>query len=91
MWNNGHYLIWHYIRDILKLNSYLKVAPKLREEHVNLSSRSKMRVNLAVQTLSATNALLLQNYCGSETQETAKFCSLMNTFFDIMNVPNTKI
>ena len=89
MWYNGHYLIWQHIKDILKLNSYLKVAPKIRDEHVNLTSRSKMRVNLAVQTLSATNALLLQRYCGPETQETAKFCSLMNIFFDIMNVRNT--
>ena len=66
------------------MNRGLKTAPKLREEHINLSSHSVMKVNLAVQILSATNANILRHYHGTEKHGTAEFCSIMNTFFDIM-------
>ena len=90
MWNNGNYLIWQHIKDIVNMNRGLKTAPKMREEHINLSSHSVMKVNLAVQTLSATNANILRHYHGTEKHGTAEFCSMMNTFFDIMNVRNSK-
>ena len=87
MWNNGKYLVWRHIRDILSLNTKgPKVVPKMTEEHVNLSSHSKMKVYLAVQVLSGTNAKFLLSKFGPEHHGTAKFCSMMNRFFDIMNV-----
>ena len=87
MWNNGKYLEWKHIRDLYALKlSKLKTPLKLKEEHVNLSSYSKMKVNLAVQTLSATNALVLKSKFGPAYHGTAEFCSMMDKFFDIMNV-----
>ena len=72
------------------MNKGLKIAPKMRNEHVNLSSHSVMKVDLAVQTLSATNANILKYYYGAEKHTTAQYCSLMNDFFDLMNVRNSK-
>ena len=92
MWN-GKYLIWDHIREVLKLNLGLKVACRLTDEHVELSSRSRMKVDLAVQTLSATNAGLLRHYVAKiypDAVGTAEFCSIMNKFFDVMNVRNPK-
>ena len=87
MWNDGNYLEWKYIRDIVRLNTQgPKVVPKMTEEHINLSSHSKMKVNLAVQTLCATNGKILESKFGPAHEGTAKFCSVMNKFFDVMNV-----
>ena len=91
MWNDGKFLIWKHIRDIVQLNtSGPKIVPKMTEEHINLSSHSKMKVNLAVQTLSATNSMILESKFGPEHNGTAKFCLLMNKFFDVMNVRHPK-
>ena len=45
-----------------------------------------MKVNLAVQVLSATVSNVLSTYSGPECSATAKFCSMMNSFFDCLNV-----
>ena len=87
MWNNDNYLNWQHVKNIVNMNRGLKTAPKMREEHINLSSHSVMKVNLAVQPR-ATNANILRH--GTEKHGTAEFCSIMNTFFDIMNVRNSK-
>ena len=84
---------WDHIREVLKLNLGLKVACRLTDEHVELSYRSRMKVDLAVQTLSATNAGLLRHYVAKiypDAVGTAEFCSIMNKFFDVMNVRNPK-
>ena len=90
MWNNGKFLVWNHIRASVNLKKALKGAPNIRDEHVDLTFHSLIRVNLAVQTLSATNARILNHDLGPDTSETSMFCSLMNTFFDVMNVRNTK-
>ena len=78
------------MRDLLAyIARQLKDPLKIREEHVNLSSHSKMKVVLAVQTLSKTNANVLRNNFTSEYHGTADFCFMMNKFFDIMNVKNS--
>ena len=78
MWNDGKYLVWQHMRYILSYSTRkLKDPLKTKEEHVNLTSHSKMRVNLAVQTLSGTNAKVLKNKFGPEYHGTAKFCSMM--------------
>ena len=74
MWNDGKYLVWKHMRDLLAYNArQLKDPLKIREEHVNLSSHSKMKVILAVQTLSKTNANVLRNNFTSEYHGTADF------------------
>ena len=88
MWNNGHYLIWKHIIDVYNkdLECGLHVLPKLTFDHIKLTSYSSMRVNLAVQILSGTMSKVLQLYGGPMCQETAKFCSFMDGFFDCCNV-----
>ena len=67
----------------LPRNEGLKIAPKMRDAHVNLTSYSVMKVNLAVQTL---------KHCHDAGKHaTAEYCSLMNDFFDIMNVRNMSL
>ena len=48
-----------------------------------------MNVRLAVQVLSSTVSKVLLEY-GPPAAETAHFCSLMDCFFDIMNIRNTQ-
>ena len=88
MWNDGNYLIWQHIKDIASMNQGLKVAPKMREYHINLSSHSVMKVNLAVQTPSATNVSILS--ITKVLKSVAQQSSLMNIFFDIMSVKDAK-
>ena len=49
-----------------------------------------MNVKLAVQVLSSTMGNVLQEFGPSDAVETAKFCALMDQFFDCTNVRNTK-
>ena len=45
-----------------------------------------MRVNLAAQVLSSTMSAVLENFGPPDAIETAKFCKMMDTFFDCLNV-----
>ena len=49
-----------------------------------------MNVKLAAQTLSGTNANILNIYYGPETTQTALYCKHMNNFFNCLNVKSTK-
>ena len=58
LWNEGKYLSWQHIVRIHNkdLDNGLKELPKLTQDHINLSSYSKMTVRFAVQVLSETVA-----------------------------------
>ena len=89
MWNDGKYMIWDHIAKLYfsDLDSGLHQLPKLTADHIHLSSYSKMKVKLAVQVFSNTISIVLkQNFPGGEADETAKFCSMVNGFFDCANV-----
>ena len=60
--------------------------PKLTLEHIALTSKRKMKVNLATQVLSKSVAVALRESGKEEVTETAQFCEMMNSFFDITNV-----
>ena len=64
MWNNGQYILWQHITEIVYqyIDSGLKLLPKLTYEHVNLNAYSVMRVNLAAQVLSASVAAVLNSF-----------------------------
>ena len=47
-----------------------------------------MNVRLAAQVLSSTVSEVLLAYGPPEAAEAAHFCSLMDCFFDIMNIRN---
>ena len=54
------------------------------QTHIKLISYSI--VKLAAQVLSFTVSNVLSSYASPDSAETAKFCSLMATFFDFMNI-----
>ena len=55
---NGQCITWQHIRDLVdKISSTavashgLSLVPKLKQEHINLTSYSRMRVDLAAQVI----------------------------------------
>ena len=76
MWKERNFILWDHLRKILddELENGLKLNPKLTINHIQLSSFSCVNVKLAAQTLSATNANILNNYYGPETTQTALYC-----------------
>ena len=91
MWNDGKFIIWRHILDMYNQDqdSGLKLLPRLTYEHSHLNSYSVMRVNLAAQVLSSSMARVLQVYGPPDSKETAKFCEIMDSFFDCTNVRST--
>lgn len=87
LWNNGKCLLWKHIVDLYEADrvNMVRTMPKLTNEHVYLTSYSKMRVNLATQVLSETVSKVMMAYSTPETHETAIFLSMMDKFFDCCN------
>ena len=56
---------------------------------MKLSSYSVMNVKLAAQVLSSTVSQVLRNFGPADAAGTATFCSMMDKFFDIMNIRNS--
>jgi hypothetical protein len=49
---NGQHILWDYLRELYnktQLDSGLYICRQLKFEHINLTSYSKMKVNLAAQ------------------------------------------
>ena len=92
MWNDGLFILWQHITQLFHqdIDDDLKLLPKLTYEHINLNSYSIIRVNLAAQVLSATVAAVLQSFGPPEAAATAKFCKMVDGFFDCLNARSTK-
>ena len=58
-------------------NAVLHILPKLSNEHIKLTSYSKINVRLAAQVLRSVSKVL-SAYSPPEVAETARFCSLMD-------------
>ena len=88
MWKSGMFLLQNHIADIFYEDQEcgLHILPKLCMEHIKLTPYYIMNVKLAAQVLSSTVSKALLKYGPPEAVRTAKFCSLMNMFFDIMNI-----
>uniref|UniRef100_A0A7M6DPD0 Uncharacterized protein n=1 Tax=Clytia hemisphaerica TaxID=252671 RepID=A0A7M6DPD0_9CNID len=89
----GQEIGWHHIVNVYNWDLGparhvvgLRMGHKLREEHVNLDPRSRMRVNLAAQVLSKTVADMLAEQDLADTKSTEKFIRLIDKFFDCLNV-----
>ena len=63
---------------------------KLTSDHTNLTPYSVMRVSLAAQVLSETVATVMSNFGSLDSAGTAKFISVIDKFFDCLNVRNCK-
>ena len=62
---------------------------KLTNDHINLIPFSVMRVRLAAKLLSETVSVVLNTFGEPDVAGTAKFCLIMDKFFDCLNVKNT--
>ena len=62
---------------------------KLTSDHINLAPFSVTRVRLAAQVLSETVGSVLNSFGPVDAVGTAKFCLMMDKFFDCLNVKNT--
>lgn len=91
MWNDGLFILWQHITQIFyqDMENGLKLLPKLTFDHINLNSNSIMRVNLAAQVLSASVAAVLKSFGPPEAAATAKFCEMIDGYFDCLNVRST--
>ncbi|VEN64055.1 unnamed protein product [Callosobruchus maculatus] len=96
MENNSGIIDWQYMEKLCDLQERegLHAATKLKRRHL-LWMKEKMRVSLAVQTLSKSVADALdflnkdirhKDFANSEA--TAEFCRIMNNTFDIFNSRN---
>lgn len=90
---NGSSIDWNLIVQLYQRNlgvrtntPGLSLVPKLKFEHVYLTSFSKMRVDLAAQVLSDTVSKALKLTGGRNAFETAYFVEKMDKFFDCLNV-----
>eukprot|EP00731_Ephydatia_muelleri_P026512 Em0018g612a len=63
----------------------LALIPKLKFEHIHLTSYSKMRVDLAAQVLSNSVAKGLLLFVGDKASQTARFAEMFDRFFDCLN------
>ena len=90
-WNNGSFLLWSHISKLFyeDIECGLHLLPKLTHDHVKLTPYLKMNVRLAAQVLSTTVGTILNAYGPPDAKETARFCLMMNNFFDIVNIRNT--
>ena len=91
LWNSGFHLLWSHITNLYNenLNYGLKLVPKLTYEHISLSLYSVMNVPLAAQVLSDSVGNVLLSFFSPDSHSAAKFCLMMDKFFDCMNVRNT--
>ena len=91
MWNDELFILWQHIAQMFyqDIDNGLKLLPKLTYDHINLNSYSVMRVSLAAQVLSASVAAVLKSFGPAGAAATAKFCEMVDSFFDCMNVRST--
>ena len=91
MWNDGGFILWNHISEIFYEDQQcgLLLLPKLTNEHIKLTPFSVMNVRLAAQVLSSSVSTVLSEYGPPEAAATANFCSMMDSFFDIVNVKNS--
>ena len=58
---------------------------KITLQHIQLTPYSVMTVRYASQVLSKTVAVAMRRFGGEDVTETAKFCEMMDSFFDCFN------
>ena len=84
---NGKYILWDHIYSVYERDKKRRLyATDLRSAHVHLDNLSKMRVKLAVNTLSEKvykDMALHENNITEKTQEFIKMCEMLwNVFND---------
>ena len=82
--------MWKHIVNLynIKRNSKIEIAGRLTEQHINLTTFTKMRVDYAAQTLSQRVASRIRSVAMLSDKlpcsiYTAEFSELFNSLFDI--------
>ena len=88
VWTGGVFLLWNHVTDIFHKDQEcgLHILPKSCIKHMKLTPYSIKNVKLAAQILSSTVSKVLLKYVTPESAGTAKLCTLMDMFFDIINI-----
>ena len=88
MWNGGMFLLLDHIADIFYEDQEcgLHILPKLCIEHIKVTPYSIMNVKLALQVIISTVSKVFLKYVPPEAAGTVKFCSLMDMFFNRMDI-----
>ena len=68
------------------LESGLNFVNKFTSDHINLTTYSVMRVNLAAQILRETVGNVLNSFGPDEAEGTGHFSIMMDGIFDCLNV-----
>ena len=83
---NGKYILWDHIYFVYQRDRKRRLyATDLRRSHVNLDNLSKMRVKLAVDTLSRKVQQDMATHENDITTETQEFISMCETLWNVFN------
>ena len=86
MMNNNNSLLWEHVRNVYKREQLRNLyVTDLRSSHINIDSLSKMRVKLAVQTLSKKVAGEMRMCDDDNTRATQEYISICDKFWGIFN------
>ena len=87
LWNNGQDMSWTQIIRLYEehIENDLFTKSFLNRAHIDLTSFSQMKVNLAAQVLSDRVAAHLEDAYGDSVSRTVEFIRHMNKFFDCLN------
>ncbi|XP_065883726.1 uncharacterized protein [Dysidea avara] len=92
LWRCGKYISWQHVVSLYRrttgAGTGVSLVPKLKYEHLHLTSFSKMRVDLAAQVLSGTVSSAMKLTGGEDARATADFIDYIDKFFDSLNVDN---
>nr|XP_006814529.1 PREDICTED: uncharacterized protein LOC102801316 [Saccoglossus kowalevskii] len=87
LWN-GNPILWRHLSKLVidDQTRDIHLLHKIGYDHINITSFSIMRVNLAAQVLSETVANAIETYGPPDARETAKFVRYMDKFVDCLHV-----
>lgn len=79
-------LLWDHIIDVWKNDHGVELYhSKLTTDHVNLTPKTRMSVNLAAEVMSSSTAQILATYFPPTHKRTAEYVQLVDRFFDCLN------
>ena len=84
--NKGRHILWEHVTDVYKREQLRSLySTDLPSSHINLDNLSKMRVKLAVYTLSEKVAKEMKECDDSNTKATQEYISACSNFWQVIN------
>ena len=86
MMKNENYILWDHVNDMYKREKLRNLyVTDLRSSHINLDNLSKMRVKLAVQTLSEKVTSEMSKCDDDNTKATQNYITICSKFWSVFN------